>query len=106
MAGNAVEKLSTVIHSNSQKEEAKKKEERPTMTFFLSSNDNGKDQLKSGQPWSEELGAPQVSTYYVPLIMRGCIEIFWPLSNKLGSGPFSFGMWKRHFLGISLGHTS
>ena len=54
MAGDAIEKLSTAIH---RKKEAKKKEERPTMTFFLSSNDNGKDQLKSGQPWSEELGA-------------------------------------------------
>ncbi len=31
---------------------------RPTKAFFLSSNDNGKDLLKSGQPWSEELGAP------------------------------------------------
>ena len=60
MAGDAIEKLSTAIH---RKKEAKKKEERPTMTFFLSSNDNGKDQLKSGHPWSEELGAPHFLAY-------------------------------------------
>ncbi len=28
------------------------------MAFFFSSNDNSKDQLKSGQPWPEELGVP------------------------------------------------
>lgn len=49
--------LSTVIHR--KEKVAKRKEERPTTAFFFSSNDNGNDHLKSGQLWSEGLGAPQ-----------------------------------------------
>lgn len=48
--------LSTAIHS--KEKVAKRKEEQPTTDFFFSSNDKGNDHLKSGQQWSEELGAP------------------------------------------------
>ena len=49
--------LSTAIHR--KEKVAKRKEERPTTAFFFSSNDDGNDHLKSGQLWSEGLGAPQ-----------------------------------------------
>ena len=55
--------LSTAIHR--KEKVAKRKEERPTTAFFFSSNDDGNDHLKSGQLWSEGLGAPQ--TLYQPL---------------------------------------
>jgi hypothetical protein len=65
MAGDAVccREVVHAVHGYPQqfteRKRSKKKEGRPTTAFFFSSNDNGNDHLKSGQPWSEELGAPQ-----------------------------------------------
>lgn len=49
--------IRSYLQQFTERKRSKKKEKRPTTAFFFSSNDNDNDHLKSGQPWSQQLGA-------------------------------------------------